>query len=184
MTKRLPRQSGAREVDLLPVPYYHMVFTLPAPVADIAHQHKAVVYDLLFKVSAETMVAIAADPRHLGARIGITSVLHSWGSALIHHPLFPLMLVGMGRAFTELRRFEEALVAGKKALRQNPSLALAYGCLVSAIAHLGRDTEAREAAAHLLEIDPAFTISAGIARGGQSNEKLLIDGLRKAGLPE
>jgi adenylate cyclase len=99
-------------------------------------------------------------------------------------PLLPLMLIGTGRAFIELRRFEEAIVAGKKALRQNPSSAFAYRCLVSAFAHLGRDTEAREAAARLLETDPAFTISARIARGGRSNEKLLIDGLRKAGLPE
>jgi predicted Zn-ribbon and HTH transcriptional regulator len=71
-----------READLLPVPYYHVVFTLPAPIADIAYQNKAVVYDLLFKVSAETMLTIAADPKHLGARIGITSVLHTWGSAM------------------------------------------------------------------------------------------------------
>jgi adenylate cyclase len=99
-------------------------------------------------------------------------------------PLLPLMLVGMGRAFIELRRFEEAIVAGKKALRQNPSFALAYRCLVPAFAHLGRDTEAQETVARLLETDPAFTISARISRGGQSNEKLLVDGLRKAGLPE
>src|SRR5260370_39001026 len=64
-----------READLLPVPYYHVVFTLPAPIADIAYQNKAVVYDLLFKVSAETMLTIPPDPKHLGARIGITSVL-------------------------------------------------------------------------------------------------------------
>jgi predicted Zn-ribbon and HTH transcriptional regulator len=75
-----------REAGLLPVPYYHVVFTLPGPIADIAYQNKAVVYDLLFKVSAETMLTIAADPRHLGARIGITSVLHSWGSALTQNP--------------------------------------------------------------------------------------------------
>ena len=85
-----------READLLPVPYYHMVFTLPAPIADIAYQNKAVVYDLLFKVSAETMVTIAADPRHLGARIGITSVLHSWGSALTHHPHVHMIVPGGG----------------------------------------------------------------------------------------
>jgi hypothetical protein len=87
---------AAREADLLPVPYYHMVFTLPAPIADIAYQNKAVVYDLLFKVSAETMVTIAADPRHLGARIGITSVLHSWGSALTHHPHVHMIVPGGG----------------------------------------------------------------------------------------
>ena len=87
-------------------------------------------------------------------------------------------------AFIELRRFDEAIVAGKKALRQNPSFSGAYRCLASAFAHLGRDAEARDAAARVLEIDPAFTISAHIARGGQSNAKLLIEGLRKAGLPE
>jgi hypothetical protein len=78
------------------VPYYHVVFTLPAPIADIAYQNKAVVYDLLFKVSAETMLTIAADPRHLGARIGITSVLHSWGSAMTHHPHVHMIVPGGG----------------------------------------------------------------------------------------
>jgi TolB-like protein len=97
----------------------------------------------------------------------------------LYHPL-----VGMGVALIELRRFDEAIVAGKKAQRQNPSLTGAYRCLASAFAHLGRDAEAREAAARVLETDPAFTISAMIARGGRSNSKLLIEGLRKAGLPE
>ncbi len=78
----------------------------------------------------------------------------------------------------ELRRFDEAIVAGKKALRQNPSYVGAYRCLASAFAHLGHDAEARDAAARVLEIDPAFTISAYIARGGLSNPKLLIEGLR------
>jgi Putative transposase/Transposase zinc-binding domain len=87
---------AARAAGLLPVPYYHVVFTLPAPIADIAYQNKAVVYDLLFKVSAETMVTIAADPRHLGARIGITSVLHTWGSALTHHPHVHMIVPGGG----------------------------------------------------------------------------------------
>ena len=72
----------AREADLLPVGYFHVVFSLPAEVADIAIQNKAVVYDLLFGAASQTMLTIAADPRHLGARIGITAVLHSWGSAL------------------------------------------------------------------------------------------------------
>ena len=90
----------------------------------------------------------------------------------------------MGAAFVELRRFDEAIVAGKKALRQNPAYQVSYRCLASAFAHLGRDAEAREAAARLLEVDPAFTISAWVARSGQSNAKLLIEGLRKAGLPE
>ena len=70
-----------REAELLPVPYFHVVFTLPAPVADIAYQNKAVIYDLLFKAAADTTLTIAADPKHLGARIGITAVLHTWGSA-------------------------------------------------------------------------------------------------------
>ena len=91
---------------------------------------------------------------------------------------------GMGLALIELRRFDEAIVAGKKAQRQNPSFSPAYRCLASAFAHLGRDAEAREAAARLLEVDPAFTISEWTARGGQTNAKLLIEGLRKAGLPE
>jgi Transposase zinc-binding domain len=75
-----------READLLPVPYYHLVFTLPAPISDIAYQNKAEIYDILFKASAETLGTIAADPRHLGARVGITSVLHTWGSALTQNP--------------------------------------------------------------------------------------------------
>src|SRR5947209_6990511 len=75
-----------RAAELLPVPYFHVVFTLPAKIAHIAYQNKAVVYDLLFKVSAETMLTIAADPKHLGARVGVTSVLPIWGSALTHHP--------------------------------------------------------------------------------------------------
>jgi len=99
-------------------------------------------------------------------------------------PFLHQSLVGMGFAFIELGRFDEAIVAGKKALRHNPSYVAAYRCLASAFAHLGRDTEAHEAAARLLETDPAFTISAWIARGGQSNSNLLIEGLRKSGLPE
>ena len=99
-------------------------------------------------------------------------------------PRLHMTLTGIGMALIELRRFDEAIVAGKKALRQNPSYVAAYRCLASAFAHLGRDAEAREAAARVLEVDPAFTISAWIARGGQSNAKLLIEGLRKAGLPE
>jgi predicted Zn-ribbon and HTH transcriptional regulator len=85
-----------REAELLPVPYYHLVFTLPAAIADIAYQNKAVLYDLLFKVSAETMLTIAEDPKHLGARIGITSVLHTWGSALTHHPHVHMIVPGGG----------------------------------------------------------------------------------------
>jgi hypothetical protein len=75
---------AAREADLLPVPYDHVVFTLPAAIADLAYQNKTVIYDLLFKILAERVLTIAADLKHLGARIGITSVLHTWGSAMTH----------------------------------------------------------------------------------------------------
>jgi hypothetical protein len=80
------RWLEARQVDLLPVEYYHVVFTLPAPISAIAYTNKAVIYGLLFQIAAETLQTIAADPRHLGARIGLTLVLHTWGSALTHHP--------------------------------------------------------------------------------------------------
>jgi hypothetical protein len=80
------RWLDARQADLLPVEYYHVVFTLPAPIADIAHQNKAAMYGLLFDVAAEVLQTIAADRKHLGARIGATLVLHTWGSALTHHP--------------------------------------------------------------------------------------------------
>ena len=85
-----------READLLPVPYFHLVFTLPAAIADIAYQNKAVIYDLLFKASSETLLTIAADPKHLGARIGITAVLHTWGSAMTHHPHVHMIVPGGG----------------------------------------------------------------------------------------
>jgi len=87
-----------READLLPVGYFHVVFTLPAEVADIAFQNKAAVYDLLFKAASETMLTIAADPKHLGARIGITAVLHTWGSAMTHHPHAHMIVPGGGIA--------------------------------------------------------------------------------------
>jgi hypothetical protein len=85
-----------REAELLPVPYFHVVYTLPAPIADIAYQNKAVIYDLLLKASAETTLTIAADPKHLGARIGFMSVLHTWGSALTHHPHVHMVAPGGG----------------------------------------------------------------------------------------
>ena len=85
-----------REAELLPSPYFHVVFTLPAPIADIAYQNKAVIYDLLFKASAETVLTIAADPKHLGARIGVIAVLHTWGSALTHHPHLHMIVPGGG----------------------------------------------------------------------------------------
>ena len=87
-----------READLLPVGYFHVVFTLPTEIADVAYQNKAVVYDLLFQAAAETMLRIAADPKHLGARIGITAVLHTWGSALTHHPHVHMVVPGGGIA--------------------------------------------------------------------------------------
>jgi hypothetical protein len=87
---------AAREAELLPVPYFHVVFTLPGQIADIAYQNKAVIYDLLFKASAETLITIAADPEHLGARVGVLSVLHTWGSALTHHPHVHMIVPGGG----------------------------------------------------------------------------------------
>jgi len=112
--------------------------------------------------------------------------IQSFERAIRMSPVDPRLhttLSGIGHALIELRRFDEAIVAGKKALRQNPSFVPTYQCLASAFAHLGRDAEAHDAAARLLEVDPAFTISAFIARGGLSF-LLLIEGLRKAGLPE
>jgi hypothetical protein len=87
---------AARQAELLPVPYFHVVFTVPAEIADIAYHNKAVVYDILFKATAETLITIAADPKHLGARIGFTSVLHTWGSALTHHPHIHCIVPGGG----------------------------------------------------------------------------------------
>ena len=86
----------ARRAELLPVPYYHVVFTLPAPIADIAYTNKAVIYDALFKAASETLLRIAADPKHLGAKIGVTMVLHTWGSALTHHPHVHCVVPGGG----------------------------------------------------------------------------------------
>ena len=85
-----------RMAELLPVPYFHVVFTLPGEIGDIAYQNKAVVYDLLFKGSSETLLRIAADPKHLGAQIGITAVLHTWGSAMTHHPHVHMIVPGGG----------------------------------------------------------------------------------------
>ena len=87
---------AARQAELLPVPYFHVVFTLPAPIADIAYQNKAVIYGILFKTAAETLITIAADPKHLGARIGLTAVLHTWGSAMTHHPHVHCIVPGGG----------------------------------------------------------------------------------------
>ena len=85
-----------REAELLPVPYFHVIYTLPAPIADLAYTNKAVIYDILMKASAETTLTIAADKKRLGARIGITSVLHTWGSAMTHHPHVHMIVPGGG----------------------------------------------------------------------------------------
>ena len=90
------RWLEAREAELLPLAYYHVVFTLPAQIGDIAFHNKAVVYDILFKAASETLLTIAADPKHLGARIGLTAVLHTWGSALTHHPHLHCIVPGGG----------------------------------------------------------------------------------------
>ena len=87
----------------MPVPYYHIVFTLPAAIADIAYQNKATVYDLLFKASSETLMTIAADPKHLGARVGAIWVLRTWGSALTHHPHVHMILQGAASRSDGLR---------------------------------------------------------------------------------
>ncbi len=86
----------ARAEDLLPVEYFHVVFTLPAEIAQIAYWNKKAVYGLLFKASAETVMTIAADPKRMGARVGMTSVLHTWGSALTHHPHIHMIVPGGG----------------------------------------------------------------------------------------
>ena len=90
------RWLEARQTELLPVDYYHAVFTLPAAISDIAYQNKAVIYKLLFKTAAETLLTIATDPKHLGAHIGVTAVLHTWGSALTHHPHIHCIIPGGG----------------------------------------------------------------------------------------
>ena len=97
-----------READLLPVGYFHVVFTLPAEVAAIAFQNKALVYELLFKAASQTMLTIAADPKHLGARIGITAVLHTWGSAMTHHPHVHMIVPGGGGDDDDHRRRQKA----------------------------------------------------------------------------
>ena len=102
--RRCPKCQGAaarqwlaeREAELLPVPYYHVVFTLPAAIGAIGFQNKAAVYDLLFRTAAETLTTIAAEPKHRGARIGLTAVLHTWGSALTHHPHVHVIVPGGG----------------------------------------------------------------------------------------
>jgi hypothetical protein len=97
------RWLEARQTELLPVDYYHVVFTLPAPISGLAYSNKALIYRLLFEVAAETLRTIAADPRHLGARIGATLVLHTWGSALTHHPHVHGIVPGGGLSFDRAR---------------------------------------------------------------------------------
>ena len=92
------RWLEARQAGLLPVAYYHVVFTLPAPISAIAYTNKEIMYGLLFDIAAETLRTIAADPKHLGARIGTTLVLHTWGSALTHHPHVHGIVPGGGLA--------------------------------------------------------------------------------------
>jgi hypothetical protein len=88
----------ARQAELLPVPYFHVVFTVPAPVAEIAYQNKAIVYAILFRAAAETLRTIAAEPKHLGAEIGLVAVLHTWGQTLRHHPHVHCVVPGGGPA--------------------------------------------------------------------------------------
>ena len=92
-----------REAELLPVGYFHLVFTLPAPIADIAYQNKAAIYGLLFTAAAEATLTIATDPKRLGAKIGITAVLHTWGSAMTHHPHVHMIVPGGGIALDGTR---------------------------------------------------------------------------------
>mgnify|MGYP002700427641 FL=1 len=90
------RWLEARQLELLPVDYYHLVFTLPAVIGDMAYQNKRVIYGILFRAAAETLRTIAANPKHLGAKVGVTMVLHTWGSALAHHPHVHCIVPGGG----------------------------------------------------------------------------------------
>ncbi|MBR1367518.1 MULTISPECIES: winged helix-turn-helix domain-containing tetratricopeptide repeat protein [Bradyrhizobium] len=145
---------------------------------------------------ADRAVALNPNSSHIWRRRGwVYSVvgqpeeaIRSFEHAIRMSPVDPqqfTVLTGMGFALIELRRFDEAVVAGKRALRQNSSYPGSYRCLASALAHLGRDAEAREAAAGVLDLDPTFTISAWVARSRLStNAKLMIEGFHKAGLPQ
>ncbi|MCP5080296.1 MAG: IS91 family transposase, partial [Alphaproteobacteria bacterium] len=97
------RWLEARQADLLPVDYYHLVFTLPAPLGDLAYQNKSVLYRLLFQAAANTLITLAADPKHLGARIAATLVLHTWGSAMTHHPHVHGIVPGGGLSLDKSR---------------------------------------------------------------------------------
>jgi hypothetical protein len=122
-----------RQAELLPVPYFHVVFTLPGPIAEIAYQNKAVVYDLLLKIAAETLITIAADPKHLGARIGLTAVLHTWGSPLTHHPHAHIIVPGGG-----LSSVDAPLQA-----RENVGVVVARGRMLSSVRPLMRQEDSR-----------------------------------------
>ena len=117
-----------RQAELLPVPYFHVVFTLPRPIANIAYQNNAVVYDLLLKVAADTLITIAADPKHLGARIGLTAVLHTWGSALTHHP-HAHIIVPVGLQPTGLSRGGGVSPDGQHWIACRPCFFLSVGVL-------------------------------------------------------
>src|SRR5262249_40854561 len=117
--------------------------------------------------------------------------LRSFERSVRMNPMAPLLYAGMAVALIELRRFDEAVAAAARALRQNPFIspnapAISGACapLASALAHLGRDAQPREAAARLLEMEPGFAVAAFVARGERSKAKLLAEGLRKAGLPK
>jgi len=114
---------AARQAELLPVPYFHVVFTLPAPVAEIAFHNKETVYAILFRAAAETLRTIAADPKHLGAELGVVAVLHTWGQTLHHHPSHPLRCTGW-RAVTRRHALDRLparfLPAGPRALTPLP----------------------------------------------------------------
>jgi len=90
------RWLEAREAQLLPVEYFHVVFTLPAQISDIAYQNKAVMYNILFKAASQTLLTMGKDPKHLGAKLGLTAVLHTWGSAMTHHPHLHCIVPGGG----------------------------------------------------------------------------------------
>jgi len=106
MQEQLPKCQGAaarqwlaaRQAELLPLEYYHVVFTVPSEIADIAYHNKAVIYDLMFKAAAETLLTLGADPKHLGARLGLIAVLHTWGSTMTHHPHLHGIVPGGGLA--------------------------------------------------------------------------------------
>ena len=97
------RWLEARELELLPVEYYHIVFTMPSLIADLAFQNPSVVYNILFKAASKTLLTIAADPKHLGARVAVSAVLHTWGSSMTHHPHVHCIVPGGGLSLDQTR---------------------------------------------------------------------------------